>query len=189
MSPKSLLFAASLAVVSSMAWQAAPAANAQDSVALSNEITWDDLWPPGEDERIAEIYDTYIATLESDNPGGIIEGGALDQMMQFGTFTTVEELHDTRVRVPGFVVPLDFSADNEYTEFLIVPYFGACLHTPPPPPNQIIFARTQTPAKIEDIYIAYWFEGVLKAERNDTNLADAAYSLELSELSEYRWQR
>ncbi len=186
---RTLALAAALALAPALAFQWLPDADAQKAAALSEEITWDDLWPPGEDERIEEIYNKYMAELEAGNPGGIAEGGALDQMMQFGTFTTVEELDNTRVKIPGFVVPLDFRADDEYTEFLIVPYFGACLHTPPPPPNQIIFAKAKKPAKISDIYIAYWFEGVLKAERNDTALANAAYTLDLSDIGEYRFNQ
>lgn len=189
MTVRGFLLAAILVVVPVVAPQTISGAHAQKAAALAEEITWEDLWPPGEDERLEEIYNTYMATLESANPDGIAEGGALDQMMQFGTFTTVDELNNTRVKVPGFVVPLDFNAKSEYTEFLIVPYFGACLHTPPPPPNQIIFAKTKSPTKIEDIYVAYWFEGVLKTERKDTNLADAAYSLELSKVSDYRWKQ
>jgi len=49
------------------------------------------------------------------------------------------------------VVPLDFNAESAYTEFLLVPYFGACLHTPPPPPNQIIFVNSETATQIVDI--------------------------------------
>ncbi len=188
MKSRALFLAATLAFVPLLGQQSVPLAHAQKSAALSDEITWDDLWPPGEDERLEEIYTTYMATLESANPEGIVEGGALDQMMQFGTFTTVEELDNTRVKIPGFVVPLDFNAQNEYTEFLIVPYFGACLHTPPPPPNQIIFAKSKKPTKVDDIYVAYWFEGVLKTQRNDTALADAAYELELAGMSDYSFR-
>lgn len=184
-----MALAAAFALAPAAASLLLPHAEAQRSAALSDEITWDDLWPSGEDERVEEIYNTYMDSLMDGNPDGIAEGGALDQMMQFGTFTTVPELDNTRVKIPGFVVPLDFNADNEYMEFLVVPYFGACLHTPPPPPNQIIFARTEKPAKIDDIYVAYWFEGILKAERTDTSLAGAAYSLELSEFSEYHWDQ
>ncbi len=183
------VLAAALALAAAFAAQLPSGALAQQPAALSDEITWDDLWPPGEDERLEEIYLAYIAELEVDSADSIVEGSALDEMMQFGTFTTVEELNNTRVKVPGYVVPLDFSADHEYTEFLIVPYFGACLHTPPPPPNQIIFAKSKKPLKIEDIYIAYWFEGVLKTERNDTSLADAAYALDVAKMSAYSWDQ
>src|SRR5688572_7078986 len=56
-----------------------------------------------------------------------------------GTRTdTLKALDGKRIRMPGFIVPLD-DADEEGAEFLLVPYYGACVHTPPPPPNQMAF--------------------------------------------------
>lgn len=49
-------------------------------------------------------------------------------------------LNDKLVAVPGFMVPLEDDAD-EVTEFLLVPFAGACIHVPPPPPNQMIFVK------------------------------------------------
>ncbi len=44
------------------------------------------------------------------------------------------------VAVPGFMVPLEDDAD-QVTEFLLVPFAGACIHVPPPPPNQMIYVK------------------------------------------------
>ncbi len=44
------------------------------------------------------------------------------------------------VSVPGFMVPLEDDAD-QVTEFLLVPFAGACIHVPPPPPNQMIYIK------------------------------------------------
>jgi len=52
----------------------------------------------------------------------------------------LQRLDGRAVRIPGYIVPLDDFAD-EVTEFLLVPYFGACIHTPPPPPNQMVHVR------------------------------------------------
>ncbi|MGL4829805.1 MAG: DUF3299 domain-containing protein, partial [Vibrio sp.] len=58
------------------------------------------------------------------------------KQQQLGTVRT--ELNGSRVKIPGFVIPLE-GDDQKVTEFLLVPYFGACIHVPPPPPNQIIY--------------------------------------------------
>ncbi len=50
------------------------------------------------------------------------------------------ELNGSKVKIPGFVIPLE-GDDKAVTEFLLVPYFGACIHVPPPPPNQIIYVK------------------------------------------------
>jgi hypothetical protein len=50
----------------------------------------------------------------------------------------LDSLVRQRVSLPGFLVPLDDDA-QQAKEFLLVPYFGACIHLPPPPPNQMIY--------------------------------------------------
>tara|TARA_B100000029_G_scaffold414306_1_gene417678 strand:- start:308 stop:994 length:687 start_codon:yes stop_codon:yes gene_type:complete len=64
---------------------------------------------------------------------------------------TVPQLQGQIVKIPGFAMPLEFS-DKGITEFLLVPYLGACIHTPPPPPNQIIFVRLEKAFEVDDIY-------------------------------------
>ncbi|MFP3457944.1 DUF3299 domain-containing protein, partial [Psychrobacter sp. SIMBA_152] len=67
----------------------------------------------------------------------------------------VEALDGKKVRIPGYVVQLEGDADN-VTEFLLVPYFGACIHVPPPPPNQIIHVEYAEGVPYENTYDAVW---------------------------------
>jgi hypothetical protein len=68
-----------------------------------------------------------------------------------------------RIRIPGYIVPLE-RADGRLRQFLLVPYHGACIHTPPPPANQIIQVHTATaPAGLRTMD-AVWIEGVLRVE-------------------------
>ena len=80
----------------------------------------------------------------------IEEGSEFDFMPQLGTFETVEELDGEFVRIPGYVVPFDFDSDQSWAEFLFVPYMGACIHTPPPPPNQIVLVRLAKKLVVKD---------------------------------------
>ena len=121
----------------------------------------------------------FLAMIEEDSPA--------DTMDQLGTFNVVEELDGLDIRVPGYVVPLNFNADNEYTEFLLVPYFGACLHKPPPPPNQIIYVKSDPAAKVESIYDPVWVEGTMKTGRFDSDMANSAYELTLSKIEIYEY--
>jgi uncharacterized protein len=89
------------------------------------------------------------------------------------------EFNNQRVRLPGYLVPLEHSADKKLTRFFLVPYFGACIHVPPPPPNQIIYVRTSKPFAHKDIYTPYWISGRLKVESVSQELGDAAYSMDL----------
>ena len=184
-------------------------ANAMSAETNYTEITWEDLMPEGEDEVLETLYLEFYEEFErkmkqssmtlaeaSKNEADtdnidvstmIAEGSADDTMEQIGTFNVVEDLNGKRIRVPGYVVPFDFSADAEHKEFLLVPYFGACLHTPPPPPNQIIFIKADPAAKILDIEDPVWIEGTLSTGEFKSDLGDSAYELKLSKLEPYEY--
>ena len=144
-------------------------------------LRWEDLMPVGEEERLARIYEEFYGALEKQVEGGasaIAEGGPLDDMRQLGTFNVVDDLDGRLVRIPGFVVPLDFDAVDVYSDFLLVPYFGACIHVPPPPPNQIVYVRVKKPVRMGQIWQPFWIEGVLSTDKALNELGDAAYTME-----------
>ncbi len=157
-------------------------------------IVWSDLLPEGAlDEYFRQQEEFYErlemrlqaeATRLSDVTAGaeIEEGSDLDYMPQFGTFDTVDDIDGTLIRIPGYVVPFNFETDDRYTEFLFVPSQGACIHTPPPPPNQVIYVRAVEAARVEDIWAPYYLEGVISIERNENDLGNAAYTVDLSSL-------
>ena len=69
----------------------------------------------------------------------------------------------------------------------MVPYFGACIHAPPPPPNQTIFVKTDTPIKLKDLAQAVWIEGTIRTQTQNSDLADAAYTIEMTSLTKYEY--
>ena len=69
------------------------------------------------------------------------------------------------VRIPGFVVPLEFR-DLKAVEFLLVPTAGACIHTPPPPANQIVHVRYPQGLEFEGLYAPVWVKGRMEAQRS-----------------------
>ena len=166
-------------------------------------LAWKDLMPDGEDQRLEELYAEFYEereqkyreqlTLSQAAKGGsdlislIDEGSAQDTMDQIGTYNVVEDLDGLHVRLPGYVVPLDFNAASAYDEFLLVPYFGACLHTPPPPPNQIVFVKSAKATKISDINEPVWIEGLMKTGKFGSDLGNSAYELTLSKLEPYEY--
>ena len=149
------------------------------------EIGWEDLMPEGEEEKLAELYRQQMAMLYSGAP--IVEGSAADAMIQIGTFNTVKELNETKVRIPGYTVPFEFGANAEVGEFLLVPYYGACLHAPPPPPNQTIFAMTDEPIKLRNLAQAVWIEGTIYTQTQESELADAAYTIQVDRVEIYEY--
>ena len=79
------------------------------------------------------------------------------------------------VRFPGYLLPLEFSG-AEVTEFLLVPWVGACIHTPPPPPNQIVHVKSAKPVEIKANFDAVWVTGriVVSGARRSVYITDGA---------------
>lgn len=96
----------------------------------------------------------------------------------------VKELNGKLVKIPGFVVPLE--GDDEWvTEFLLVPYFGACIHVPPPPSNQLIHVKMPNGAPVEAMYDPIYVIGVIKTESWEGELAQVGYSMDGTDIAPY----
>jgi hypothetical protein len=95
---------------------------------------------------------------------------------------TVARLDGQRIRLGGYPVPLENDAQGRSTLFFLVPYPGACIHVPPPPPNQIVLVRYAKGISLDDIYAPLWVEGPLKIEAVSNDLADAAYTLKATKV-------
>jgi uncharacterized protein len=89
----------------------------------------------------------------------------------------VASLDGKRVQIGGYVVPLDFDA-TRVKEFLLVPFVGACIHVPPPPPNQIVYVKTEAGIDVRGTFEPVWVTGTLMVTPAFTGLAEAGYSLE-----------
>lgn len=88
----------------------------------------------------------------------------------------VQNLDGEFVKIPGFIVPLE-GTPEKVSEFLLVPYFGACVHVPPPPSNQIIYVRFAEGVVIGDLYNAVWVTGILSTSGWEGDIASVGYTL------------
>ncbi|WP_233054149.1 DUF3299 domain-containing protein [Motilimonas cestriensis] len=127
-------------------------------------MEWEELLP--EAERIAQAK---AAELNHD--------GSVVNQPQSQEVNVRSDLNGKTIRLPGFVVPLE-GDENTITEFFLVPYFGACIHVPPPPPNQIIYVKYPKGAPVDDVWGAVWIEGTIKAETMSNDLATVGYTME-----------
>jgi uncharacterized protein len=103
-----------------------------------------------------------------------------------GTSTdTLKKLEGKQVRIPGFVVPLD-DFQEEGAEFLLVPYYGACVHTPPPPPNQIVMVEMSGKKSVKlNLFDAVWMSGTLKIASVESPYGTVGYTLEGMKVEPY----
>lgn len=142
------------------------------------QIMWDALIPADfTAEAIMAKYDDQLAQI----PDGSSEAADLYTQMQaeFNDAPVNETIDGSFVRLPGFIAPLEYT-DELITEFLLVPYFGACIHVPPPPANQTVLVKLSEGQgiKFEDSYYPFWVMGQLVAEGASTDLAEAGYYIE-----------
>jgi hypothetical protein len=89
------------------------------------------------------------------------------------------------IRIPGYVVPIERGKDG-VTEFLLVPYFGACIHTPPPPSNQILRVTAASPIQNLRTMDNVWVSGRLKAATSDSPMGRSSYSMQIDAIEPYR---
>jgi len=130
------------------------------------ELFWEDMVPPD--------YETPDTPLNHDG-----------NMMQMGLDAPViESLNGKLVKIPGFVVPLEGNSETT-SEFLLVPYFGACIHVPPPPANQIVYVKFSKAVPIDNLYDAVWVTGTLTTKGWKGDLATVGYSLTGLNVSPY----
>ena len=143
---------------------------------------WDALVPKDWDP-MKELKGLNLGTMRDGDPRTT---AALDRLKRaFDTAPTEPSMNNARIRIAGFVVPLD-GEGGQMHEFLLVPYFGACIHTPPPPANQIIHVTSSTPIKGYRAMDPMWASGTLKSAISDTAMGTSGYKMELEVAAPYR---
>jgi hypothetical protein len=99
--------------------------------------------------------------------------------------SVVDAVNNVAIRLPAYIVPLEFDDEQRVTQFFMVPFFGACIHLPPPPPNQTIFVNYSQGFTLESIYEPYWVSGIIKNSLVENDTAIAAYTMEVHALDIY----
>jgi len=149
------------------------------------EIGWDALIPAGWDPMKA-FKKLDFSKLKDSDPRAM---EAMDKLKQAWNSAPVEtKMNGARVRIPGFVVPMGTDLDH-VKEFLLVPYFGACIHVPPPPANQMIYVFPNKPLKNAQIMGAVWVSGTLETTVAATAFGDAGYRMKAELVEPYKEKR
>ncbi len=160
---------------------AGPAMAAQDEV---REIEWEDLMPEGWDPlaELDALMGDDLQSLSDDSLRAVELFNAYQDAAR--SAPVVGELDGQKVRLPGFVVPLDFEG-TETSEFLLVPYFGACIHVPPPPSNQIVYVKTVAGYPLQELFDPVWVTGEIRTEAHLNEVGDAGYTLQATIIEPY----
>jgi uncharacterized protein len=140
-------------------------------------IEWKDLVPPGWDPSDLVLrYRREVAQMKDDDPRA--RQLAEDLRKAWEAAPVVEALNNKTVKLRGFLVSLEADG-NMISEFLLVPFFGACIHVPPPPSNQIVLVRApRTPIKLGPTFQKVLVTGWLRTEPARHDLGSASYVIE-----------
>lgn len=155
-------------------------------MAAPPELDWLELMPPEDQQALEQMPDISHNSPEaqgfSDRNGGLKQAQGLPAVMY--SAKTVAALNGQQIRLGGYPVPLENDAKGRVTQFFLVPYPGACIHVPPPPPNQIVLVRYPKGIELEDLYTPLWVEGGLSIQKTSNALAESAYSLAATAIKE-----
>ena len=137
------------------------------------DLDWKDLVPKGETiipPMLQGLIDHEQAPLRNQQP------------QSSGVRT---DLNGQIVRLPGFIVPIDYSGTGVIA-FILVPFVGACVHVPPPPANQLVFVTTQEPYESSGMFEPVNVVGMFGVSSMSTQLADIAYALSADRIEPFR---
>lgn len=152
-----------------------------------HEMDWNELLPqdfsyePFLNEL--NLADFNVAELDDSDP----EAQRLYQELKaiLADVPSVMEVAGMKGRLPGFAVPIEFDGDRVYS-FLLVPYFGACIHTPPPPANQMVYVEYNAGFRLPSLYDPVIIEGVFEVEQHVAEgLGTAGYRMQAQRVTLY----
>ncbi|MEM1267397.1 MAG: DUF3299 domain-containing protein [Pseudomonadota bacterium] len=140
------------------------------------DLDWGDLIPEGETAILMEQLRGI----------GVVQHGQLSTgFTQERDAELTTEFNGARVRLPGFVVPLDFSASGT-SAFVLAPFVGACIHVPPPPPNQLVFVTTERPYRSKGLFEPVYVTGLFDTVATGTEVAEVGYAISADRVERYR---
>ena len=161
---------------------AADAADKEFVRSRYQETRWEELiplsWHP---EKALEGMN--VDELSDDDPRAVKAMEAF--MAEWRKAPTNPEMQGRLVRLPGFVAPLDWNDVNALKEFLLVPYFGACIHVPPPPANQIVHVTLDEARAGLESMTAIWVYGEITLERHEADMGTSGYAMRADHVEPY----
>ena len=148
------------------------------------EVEWDELMPEGWRKKV------ILELTRMRRYGSLTDGDPRADEAYARLKKTWDAAPPTKtyigkpIRIAGYVVPLD-AERMQSSEFLLVPYFGACVHSPPPPANQIILIKPPQGSRFRTMD-AIWVEGILTEGKTSSEVGTSTYVLTADKIMLYR---
>jgi hypothetical protein len=148
------------------------------------EVEWDELMPEGWRKKV------ILELTRMRRYGSLTDGDPRADEAYARLKKTWDAAPPTKtyigkpIRIAGYVVPLD-AERMQSSDFLLVPYFGACVHSPPPPANQIILIKPPKGSRFRTMD-AIWVEGILTEGKTSSEVGTSTYILTADKITLYR---
>ena len=143
------------------------------------EIEWTDLETPG--QGMEDVVIKYEAQLEALGPHSDDLAALIEKIEEeFNALPANPAINGKKIKLGGFIAPLDVDdSSGMLKNFLLVPYFGACIHVPPPPPIMIVQVEPEAGESIhmDDSFFPVWVYGIIRTDTVSTELAEASYQM------------
>ncbi|MRJ23153.1 DUF3299 domain-containing protein [Pseudomonas haemolytica] len=149
------------------------------------DLSWQEMIPPDAPPEIPNMKPLHDLSNMAD---ALSVEAAPAAKQDLPNAPVVQSLDGKHIRLPGYIVPLEVNEEGRTTEFLLVPYFGACIHVPPPPSNQIVHVKSEVGVKLDELYQPYWIEGAMQVKPSSSELADAGYQMDAEKIYMYELQ-
>ena len=128
----------------------------------------------------------YILSKSGHGAGIEVDWRLLGQMDYLANKPTTElqMIDGKNVKIPGFIVPLEDS-QRLVTEFLLVPNPQACIHVPPPPPNQMVYVKMK---KGVDAVVGapVWVYGEFRISTTRSQYAEVSFEISGDAIEAYQ---
>lgn len=150
------------------------------------EVKWADLIPADFEPPENPFNSMTQEEIDKLLDGSPESNARLDELQAaFEYAPVVESLDGLRVKLAAYVTPLEFDGQLKMSEMLLVPWMGACIHTPPPPANQVVFAEAGETIELQNAYDPIFAIGTLHVDTVSSDLAEAGYRLEIDRILPY----
>lgn len=179
-----LLLAVLAACLGRGLWPSSPSLSASTASAAGATPTitrWEDLIPPGWDP-IQRFRKLDLSALNDADPRAA--QWLQDMRATWDNAPVNPALNGQSARLAGYVVPLE-AIKGDIREFLLVPYYGACIHSPPPPANQVVHVALAHPAAGLQMMDAVWVSGLLQVRRQGSVMGMSAYAVQGGTVAPY----
>ena len=147
-------------------------------IASSDPVMWRDVCLANGD-ALVELIEQFQGELDEVNDTG-------NPIYDANGTKLNEALNGAYIKMPGFIIPFDVSPEG-VKDFMLVPYVGACIHTPPPPANQLVMVSARKPWPGDQLWDAVWVTGTMRTQLQSTNLGQTGYSIAADEMEVYVW--